>query len=351
MSEIYLYLRKLENFSIIVNGSQELGYEIYNKRWGMFHMDEDDFQFRTVSNSEILTNSYHLPSKGRYALYKGELIEIVSEKKKVLLVSDLDKTLWSPLDETNEAYDVFIKYWISHFGFNDSILVYNTGRNLKEYIEASKNLFEPDAIVLVLGNYAYVFNELGEPIIQEDYQVVLRDFIDPDWDSQFFSSLILSKFEINPDFLRFIDPYNICFIIPDEVLFQKLDEIKEFVKNPNKERYEGRLLNAKCIVSRQYCINEHFLEILPISAGKHLGLIYCQRKFGFTNDNTMIAGDSLNDIDVLKHPVYGVLVGNSEPLVKEWYAKKPRANKYLSTLTMAYAVKEGLEKFVEDSFI
>lgn len=48
---------------------------------------------------------------------------------------------------------------------------------------------------------------------------------------------------------------------------------------------------------------------------------------------------------MFKLPVWGVLVENAEPNIKNWLIKKDRRLKYQSNLKYANAVIEALEKF------
>jgi hypothetical protein len=59
----------------------------------------------------------------------------------------------------------------------------------------------------------------------------------------------------------------------------------------------------------------------------------------------MVAGDSLNDCMLLRLPVFGVLVGNSENYLVDWFNKKLRPNKFQSSAMFARALIEGLKRF------
>ena len=78
---------------------------------------------------------------------------------KILLISDIDGTLYKENPEALQALDLFNKFWISNFEFNGSKLVYNTGRAINELHQYKNMLLMPDLIITVIGSYAYEIND------------------------------------------------------------------------------------------------------------------------------------------------------------------------------------------------
>ncbi|OMJ78602.1 hypothetical protein SteCoe_21526 [Stentor coeruleus] len=313
----------------------------FKKNWLGLRTSDREIEVNTISG----THRIEIPSSGKYAFFEGELLEIKDNSKKVLLVSDLDRTVFHDSPEGLAAHKEFIKFWIQHFEFNGSILVYDTGRSLNEYEWIIDKLYEPDLLVAVLGNYALTFDEEGHFVHEEDYKEVLNWTSNPNWDENYFVDAILEKFQYPRSYISRINPFTILFIIPDDVFFATFDEVKRFVKNKENIETNGKILKGKCIKTRCNLVGSHYIEVLPTHTGKQLGVIYAQKRYNFTDKDTMVAGDSLNDCMLLRLPVFGILVGNSENYLVDWFNKKPRPNKFHSNAMFALALIDGLKRF------
>jgi len=62
--------------------------------------------------------------------------------------------------------------------------------------------------------------------------------------------------------------------------------------------------------------NIGLLDILPKSANKYQAINYLMNKENFTLENTVFAGDSGNDLDVLVSPIKSILVANAHEEIK-----------------------------------
>ena len=63
--------------------------------------------------------------------------------------------------------------------------------------------------------------------------------------------------------------------------------------------------------------HQGLLDILPAAANKYHAIEYLMRKIQCNEENTLFAGDSGNDIDVLSSPLRSVLVANATAEVRE----------------------------------
>jgi sucrose-6-phosphatase len=340
MSVIYIY--DLDFRSNMLLNSVQVSLTREGNHWGYFCIDSLEFTIEYEGQS----HTYELPTSGKYALYSQELIKITPSAKKILFVSDLDGTLYKETPEALQAYDRFVKFWIKYFQFNGSKLVYNTGRSVSGYREVKHSLYIPDLAILQIGSYGYSLDQTGDLVLQEDYRTVLSDIPTDGWNPEVLAEALKDEFEFLKPLEHEVHPLNVFFIIPDDLTHQHFKSIKKFIKNKSNEPRKGLVLSAKCVASKHLLVNDHFLEVYPHFSGKQVGIVYCQRVFGFGNEDTVVSGDSSNDIDMFKFPVHGVLVGNAEPGIVDWIQRKPRPLKSYSQLKYADAVTDFLQKFI-----
>lgn len=75
-----------------------------------------------------------------------------------------------------------------------------------------------------------------------------------------------------------------------------------------RSRFEGRAAIT--------CSKPWFLEFNPLKATKGNGLRWCAERFGFSLENTIAFGDSLNDVSMLSAVGRGIAMGNARDDVK-----------------------------------
>jgi sucrose-6-phosphatase len=336
MSEVFLY-SKAEEIGI---NSDDLPVEftVFKAKWLRFTIFGQSFTVTTPNT----VNTYTLPNSGRYAIYRGEVISISESHKKVLLISDLDHTLISNDEHIMAIYYNFIKFWIEFCEFNDSVLIYNTGRNIPQYNSVKPKLFEPDLLIGVVGNVAFTFDELGNEIEEAGYTKMINEIKDKDWDI----NILIHELEDQFEQLRIYDKHfsykSVYFMVPNKIYESIKNDVKIFVRNSAKVERSGRCMAGQVMTTKKFDKDRYFVDIHPKTSGKHLAVQYGQMKFGFDNENTIVAGDSLNDEDALKWPCLGVIVANSEEHLLNWFHKKHRPHKYISQLSYANAVKEAV---------
>lgn len=341
MNRVYLYRDQVD----LVIEAEEVQVSYFKGRWFLYSFLSSSFRLVSSMQPAVF---FELPCQGDYALHKKEVIPIKSSHKRVLLVSDIDGTLFYKSDEACLAYSNFSKFWIQNFLLNDSYLVYNTGRSIQDYSELKETLLAPDLLITTNGNIIYGFNEFGEELLQSDYSEILPEYFDLNWSSSDLHECLIQRFEILQKCPTKLTPHKILYKISDKDLPIYIEEIKQFVLNENNEFRKEKQIKGKAFALKCGMIRKHFIEIIPRHSGKHLGIIYPQRKYGFENKDTLFAGDSPNDIDAFKCPVHGVLVGNSEELLIKWFQKKPRPLKYYSSLNYANAIVEALTRLISD---
>lgn len=82
-------------------------------------------------------------------------------------------------------------------------------------------------------------------------------------------------------------------------------------------KLEAKGLAASVVASRDDPADVGLLDILPAAAGKAEAVEFLREHLGFARADTLYAGDSGNDLDVLTGPLPAVLVANATPAMKE----------------------------------
>ncbi len=83
------------------------------------------------------------------------------------------------------------------------------------------------------------------------------------------------------------------------------------------ERLESLGIQANLIWSEDEEENTGLLDVLPRAASKRLAVEHLLKAWNYTPDETVFAGDSGNDLDLLASPVPAVLVANASAEVRE----------------------------------
>lgn len=332
MSIIYIYSKRVE-LSVSVD-AQEVALKVFNSKWKYFRVDEKEF---VVKFDDKLVE-YNIQSSGNFAIYKQELIQIDPSPYRLLLVTDINNTIFNLTEEGLQAHLRFIHFWIKHQEFNGSKLVYNTAWSLIQYNVDADKLYEPDLLIASVSNYVYKFDDQGNGVLQESFNLFVEDFADPEWDSKILNEVLNEKFPTLNGTLSELNPFDIFYLVPNHILSEISNELIEFVKNRENSVVNGRCFKGKIIVSTQGFADKVYLEVLPKFGGKGLGVKYAQQIFGFVDSETIVAGDSLNDKNALKCNVQGVIVKNSEELLLKWFNKRERPNVYFSNFKFADAV-------------
>ena len=98
-----------------------------------------------------------------------------------------------------------------------------------------------------------------------------------------------------------------------------------------------RDLHCKLIYSHQA-----YLDLLPVRASKGLAIRYLMMKWGLPPDRLLVAGDSGNDIEMLRGDTLGVVVGNYSP---ELEALRGMPRIYFAKGDYAAGVLEGIDHY------
>jgi len=226
---------------------------------------------------------------------------------RLLLCTDLDRTLIAngAQPDSKGALALFRQL----VRREDVTLVYVSGRHrgLIEQAIAEFELPVPDFAIADVGSTIYQVMPAGWQT-DDAWQA----YIAPDWHGLAHEDLcrLLSVFpalRLQPltQQNRYKLSYHVALAEDSESLIRAVD---------------ARLKEAQIRANLIWSIDEPaalgLLDVLPASANKLHAIRFLVQQLGFPDDNTLFAGDSGNDLDVLLSGIPAVLVANADAQVK-----------------------------------
>lgn len=114
-----------------------------------------------------------------------------------------------------------------------------------------------------------------------------------------------------------------------------------------RDRLAAADVRAGVVFSRDDVLGVGLVDVLPASADKLRALEFVMAHLGFGPDETVFAGDSGNDLEVLAGPVPAVLVANADPELRAAARRKAAAAGhgpllYLARGNYAAGILEGV---------
>ncbi len=228
--------------------------------------------------------------------------------RRLLICTDLDRTLL-PNGEQPESPRARERF--AAIAARPEVgLAYVTGRHrtlVEDAIEAF-GLPQPDYVIGDVGTTIYRIRPNGEWEPWEDW----FEAIAPDWDG-------LDRQQIEDiigdiDKLRLQEPpkqnrFKISYYAPAET------EAARVIEEASR-RLDAHRARCNLIWSLDETVPVGLLDVLPASASKLHAIEFLIRREGFAPEETVFAGDSGNDLQVLCSPIPSVLVANAAPEVK-----------------------------------
>jgi sucrose-6F-phosphate phosphohydrolase len=232
--------------------------------------------------------------------------------KRFLLCTDLDRTLIpnGMHPESPAAMEKF-KRLVNR---EEITLVYVTGRHraLIEQAMSEFDLPQPDFAIADVGTTIYHVDASGWTHSDEwDTQIA------PDWRGLTHDDLyrMLSDYPT----LRLQEKekqnrHKLSFYVPLET------DVQALITDMGAQlKHAG--ISANLIWSIDEPAGIGLLDVLPVSANKLHAIRFLMQQQGYTHDNTLFAGDSGNDLDVLMSDIRSVLVANADAETKQRAAK------------------------------
>ncbi len=227
--------------------------------------------------------------------------------KRLLLCTDLDRTLLpnGPQPESPGARKRFRRLAARP----EVTLVYVTGRDrsLVEQAIHQYQLPQPNYVIADVGSSVYQLNAMGW-----QYWKAWEDTIDRDWAGKSPAELkrLLAGFtDMQAQEFSKQGRHKLSYSVP---LYVDLPKLLEKVR----QRLDGEGIRANLIWSIDEPQRIGLLDILPVSAGKREAVEFLMENKHFSQQETLFAGDSGNDLAVLNSPIYSVLVANAAAEVR-----------------------------------
>jgi sucrose-6F-phosphate phosphohydrolase len=130
---------------------------------------------------------------------------------------------------------------------------------------------------------------------------------------------------------------------PQPARFQSVVKASFYLSNPSRLPSFKRELNSRGVRARVIYSGGKYLDVIPEESGKRSAVEYLRDLWGVESSNVLVAGDSGNDLDMLKEPDFmSVAVGNSEDKLKKLSGEDTF---HLSSLPFAAGVLEGASEF------
>jgi sucrose-phosphate synthase len=209
-------------------------------------------------------------------------------------------------------------------------LVYASGRSFPECISALESgmLLAPDAFIAYTGAAIY-FNVKGTYEKDRNWEKSINT---GGWDQKNIRKALSGIRDMTPQ--PEIWDYKVSyFVTPGEL---------------EKTHLEAKAALAKAgAKARVITSHEIYLDVLPEKCDKGLAAEYTAEKLGIKKENTVVAGDSGNDVDMFSRFKNGIIVGNAR---EEMVAMLKDTGHYKAKQHFASGVLEGLEYYFPKLF-
>ena len=267
----------------------------------------------------------------------------------ILLCTDLDRTLIPNglLPESPPARPLFRKLAAEPF----VTLAYVSGRDLEllKKAIAEYQLPVPDFMIDDVGTSLFRNNN-NDWQADEEWQALVAE----DWQGITAADLGAMLADIKELTLQEPEkqgPFKLSYYTPPEIDPEKL-----------KERVSQHLEGCPAQISLIHSIDEinstGLFDILPAKATKAHGVLFLTENSGIAPARTIYAGDSGNDLEVIRSKIKTILVANASPEIQEQAIKvSSRETIYIAEggfLGMngnyAAGILEGLAHYLPETF-
>ncbi len=229
-------------------------------------------------------------------------------QRRLLLCTDMDRTVVP--NGTQAEHPDARKRFKAFCQHPDITLVYVTGRHKALVQQAIKNysLPEPDYAITDVGSKIYRIKQ-GHWTEFTAWQQEIA----PSWQGKSHAELKswLSKIPgLSLQESHKQNSHKLSYYLP-------LYADKETVKAAIVARLQKEGVEASVIWSVDEPKKVGLLDVLPINATKLHAIEFLQQELGYRHEETIFAGDSGNDMPVLKSAVQSILVANASAEVKK----------------------------------
>ena len=237
---------------------------------------------------------------------------------RLLVCTDLDRTLIpnGPQSESAGAR--------THFAAlverREVMLAYVTGRHraLVEQAISNYRLPTPDYVIGDVGTTIYRVGEQHRWVRQADWEAQIA----ADWGGRShgdIKSLLIDFAALRLQETAKQNSHKLSYYVPMHIDHRALS-------TQIMQRLQQADVAARLIWSVDEPAGVGLLDVVPERASKYHAIEALMSTHGFGYANTVFAGDSGNDIEVLVSPIPAVLVANSQPQVREQAARLAAQN-------------------------
>ena len=234
-----------------------------------------------------------------------------------LLVSDIDNTLIGD----HNALQALLARLEEHDGRLGFAVA--TGRHIASARRILKEwgVPTPDIFITAVGTEIYY----GP---QKTADTAWQKLLDYRWDPDALRQALAHFPALRPQPKSEQGPYKISYLVDPERM-PPLAEIRRHLRRHD--------LHANLVYSHQA-----YLDVLPTRASKGSAIRYIADRWGIPIDRTLVAGDSGNDLEMLRGNTLGVVVGNHSPEL-EILRRQPRI--YFAQGHYAWGILEGIDHY------
>lgn len=241
-----------------------------------------------------------------------------------LFITDLDNTLVGDdiaLAELNQQL-------AKHRQQYGSKIVYATGRSLYLYrlLAEAKSLITPDALITSVGTEMYFDPE------HEKFDPEWANILSQGWNRTEIMAIASQFKDLQSQPKSEQNPFKISYYLAQSVAQETLEQLNSAL---NQKGYEIKLI---------YSAGQD-LDLLPKNGDKGLAVQFLRQKWDISAENTLVCGDSGNDISMFQGHEKGIIVGNAKPELLQWYEVNNSQNLHLAQSSCAGGILEGLKHF------
>jgi sucrose-6-phosphatase len=242
----------------------------------------------------------------------------MNTQTKCYIVTDLDNTLVGNTIATQEFNQKILNC-------GDRVgLIYATGRSYEsaKQLQTTETLLEPQYWITGVGSEIY-----QNGILDSSWSEHLK----AQWHREKIHALALEFPELLPQPNSSQNEFKISFYLHDNNAKEILSQLRD------------RIATAGFAAQVIYSSNED-LDILPIRCDKGLALRHLMTALKINNANTIVCGDSGNDIGLFKQDTLGIIVNNAQIELLNWYKDRGGDMIYYANNDHAAGILEGLDR-------
>lgn len=241
--------------------------------------------------------------------------------KPLLLCTDLDRTL---LPNGSQPESPQARAHFRRFVAQEAVtLAYVTGRDPQLVLQAIKTyqIPIPDFALTDVGASVYqIENDAWQRLPTWDIS------LSKDWPEGIKEKIAILFQQQNKLRLQEVNKqtkFKLSFYVDLSMDYKKLlADLHSCLKEHN--------LSARLIWSIDEAENIGLLDVLPPKAGKREAINFLMQTQGFDYQNTIFAGDSGNDLDVMLSPIRSILVANAAAALKQDILQQKQHNIYFA---------------------